>query len=126
MKTRWGIIAFSLCMLGMRAWAASDPQTGNWVLDVAKSKYVSATAPKSSVVTIASYGQDGVNLTVNMVNAKGEKMVIQYSAQYDGKPYPRTETGPGAVTGQNVTLKRVDARTVERVVYLAGKPVGTE
>jgi hypothetical protein len=126
MNRRWGIIAFSLCMFGLRAWAADDPQTGNWKLDVAKSKYVTATAPMSSVVTIRPDGKDGVSLTVNMVNAKGEKSVIQYSAQYDGKPYPRTETGAGAVAGQSVTLKRIDAQTVERIVYLAGKPVGTE
>ena len=126
MKSRWGIVVFLLCMQGLPALAADDPQTGNWNIDLAKSRYVSATAPRSSVVTIAPYGKDGVSLTVNMVNAKGEKLVIQYSAQYDGKPYPRTETGAGAVAGQSVTLRRIDAQTVERVVYLDGKPVGTE
>ena len=53
-------------------------------------------------------------------------MIFQCSAEYDGKPYPRIETGPGAVAGQSVTLKRVDARTVERIIYLGAKPVGTE
>jgi hypothetical protein len=126
MKARWGFIAVLLCVLGMPAWAADDPQIGNWKLDLATSKYVSATPPMSSVVTTTPSGKDGVSLTVNMVNARGEKLVIQYSAQYDGKPYPRTETGAGALAGQTVTLKRIDARTVERIVYLAGKPVGTE
>jgi hypothetical protein len=106
--------------------AADDPQIGHWTIDLAKSKYVSATPPLSSEVTTVPYGKDGVSLTVNMVNAKGEKLVIQYSAQYDGKPSPRTETGAGAVAGQSVTLRRIDARTAERIVYLAGKPVGTE
>src|SRR5258706_14853879 len=110
MKRSWGFIAFSLCMFGMRAWAADDPQIGNWKLDLAKSKYVSATAPMSSVVTTTPYGKDGVSLTVSMVNAKGEKFVIQYSAQYNGKPYPRTETGPGALAGQSEAFKRIDAR----------------
>jgi hypothetical protein len=126
MKRWWGIVALLLCTLGMPAWTTDDQQTGSWNIDLARSKYVSATAPRSSVVTIAPYGKDGVSLTVDMVNARGEKLVIQYSAQYDGRPYPRTETGAGAVAGQSVALRRIDARTVERIVYLAGKPVGTE
>jgi hypothetical protein len=126
MNRRWGIAAVLLCALSLPALAADDPQTGTWTLDLAKSKYVSATPPQSSVVTTAPFGKDGVSVTVNAVNARGEKTGIQYSAQYDGKPYPRTETGAGAIAGQSVTLRRIDARTVERIVYLAGKPVGTE
>jgi hypothetical protein len=126
MKRKWAFVALSLCLFGLRAWAAEDPQIGRWKLDLTKSKYVTATAPRSSVATVTPYGKDGVNLTVNMVNAKGEAFVIQYSAEYDGKPYPRTESGPGAIAGQTVRLRRVDSRTVERIVYLAGKPVGTE
>jgi hypothetical protein len=60
------------------------------------------------------------------VNAAGEKYGIQYSAQYDGNHYPRTETGAGAIPGQTVTLRRIDDRTAERIVYLNRKPVGTE
>jgi hypothetical protein len=110
----------------MRAWAADDPQIGNWKLDLSKSRYVTATPPQSAAATVTPYGKDGVDLTVNMVNARGQTFVIHYSAEYDGKPYPRTETGPGALAGQSVTLKRIDAQTVERIVWLAGKPVGTE
>lgn len=129
MKRSLGMICaamLSVCAISLPAWAADDPQLGTWRLDVAKSKYVSGTPPQSTLVTVAPYGKDGVSLTVNTVNAKGEKLVIQYSGEYDGKPYPRTETGPGAVAGQTVALRRIDARTVERIAYLAGKPVGTE
>lgn len=116
----------SLCLLAATVWAAEDPQTGHWKIDLARSKYVTATLPQSSEVTITPSGKDGVSLSVNQVNAKGEKLVIQYSAQYDGKPYPRTETGAGAMTGVTVSLKRIDAQTVERIVYLGDKPIGTE
>ena len=126
MKRAWGMIVVSLCMVFTAAHAADDPQTGHWKIDLARSKYVSAPPPQISEVAITSYGKDGVSIDVNSVNAKGEKMVIQYSAEYDGKPYPRTEIGPGAIAGQTVTLKRIDAQTVERIVYLDGKPVGTE
>lgn len=129
MKSIRGMIVFtlfSLCMIGMTARAADDPQIGHWKLDLAKSKFVTATPPQSSEATVVPYGKDGVSLTVTQVTAKGDKFVIQYAAEYDGKSYPRTETGPGAIAGQTVTLKRIDAQTVERIVYLAGKPVGTE
>ena len=120
-----GAIAFSLCVAGA-AQAASDPQLGKWTIDLARSKYVTGVLPKSSVATVTPYGKDGVTLTVNAVNAAGETIYIQYSAQYDGKPYPRIEAGAGAVQGQTVTLKRIDARTVERILYLGDKPGGTE
>jgi hypothetical protein len=115
-----------LCALATSAWAADDPQIGNWKLDVAKSKYVTATPPRGVDVTVTPSGKDGVSVTVDSVNAKGEKVMFQYSAQFDGKPYPRIESGPGAIAGQMVTLRRVDARTVERIAFLSGKPVGTE
>ncbi len=126
MKRNWGMIVFSLCMVVLTARAADDPQTGHWKIDLARSKYVSAAPPQSSEVKVTPYGKDGVSIDVNAVNAKGEKIVIQYSAEYDGKPYPRTEIGPGTISGQTVTLKRIDAQTIERIVYLGGKPAGTE
>jgi len=121
-----GLIVLSLCVFSQLAWAADDPQVGHWKLDLARSKYVTGRAPMSSVATVTPYGKDGVSVTIHVVNAQGEKLDIRYSAEYDGKPYPRTETGAGAVAGQSVTLKRLDARTAERIVYLAGKPAGKE
>jgi hypothetical protein len=125
MNRQLAFITLSLC-IGLPAWAADDVQVGKWKLDLAQSKYVTSAAPASSEATVTPSGADGVSVTVNMVTAKGEKFAIHYSAQYDGKQYPRTETGAGAVPGQTVALRRVDAHTVERIVYLAGKPVGTE
>jgi hypothetical protein len=78
------------------------------------------------VVTIEPSGKDGIKLTLEAVNAQGGKLNVTYSAQYDGKENPRAETGAGAVSGQTVTLKRIDAYTAERVAYLAGKKLTTE
>ena len=122
----WAIAAISLSLLATAASAAEDPQTGHWVLDLKRSKYVTATLPKMSEATLTPLGPDGVSLKVNMITAKGEEAHIMYSGQYDGKPNPRTETGAGAISGQTVTLKRVGPRAVQRVVYLKGKNVGEE
>jgi hypothetical protein len=105
---------------------ADDVQVGNWKANAAKSHFKTAPAPQSQVVAVAPQGKDGVKVTVNAVNAKGEKSTIEYAGQYDGKQNPRTESGAGAVAGQTVTLKRMDAHTAERVTYLNGKKLVTE
>jgi hypothetical protein len=121
----WLFAALSFCVIGASAQAADDPQLGRWKLDREHSKYVTAQIPQTSEATLTPYG-DGVTLSVDAVNAAGQAMHIQYSAHYDGKRYPRVETGAGAVSGQTVTLERIAPRTVRRVVYLGDKPVGTE
>ena len=118
-------VVLSLVIGCATVWAA-DLQTGTWKVNVTKSHYKTATPPQSQTVTIVSEGKDGVKITVNAVNAKGEKLTVEYAAQYDGKEYPRTETGAGAVAGQTVSLKRIDDHTIERVTYMKGKKLGTE
>jgi hypothetical protein len=116
------LLVFIVCLT---AWA-DDPQAGTWKVNVAKSKFKTAPAPRSQTVTIVPAGKDGIKLTVDAINANGEKSTIEYAAQYDGKEYPRTETGAGAVAGQTVTLRRIDTHTAERVAYLKGKKLTTE
>src|SRR5215510_3655820 len=113
-------------LLSSVAAKARDVQVGNWEINLAKSHFKTAPAPTSQNVTVVPQGKDGVKLTVNAVNAKGEKSTIEYAVQYDGKEYPRTETGAGAVSGQTVTLKRIDAHTAERITYLKGKKLVAE
>jgi len=116
------LLVFIVCLA---AWA-DDPQVGTWKVNLAKSNFKTAPPPKSQTVTIVPAGKDGIKLTVNAINTNGEKSIIEYAAQYDGKEYPRTETGAGAVAGQTVTLRRIDSHTAERVAYLKGKKLTTE
>jgi hypothetical protein len=125
MSKRLLTAVLSLLVVSVLGWA-DDVQTGNWKLNVAKSKFKTSPAPKNQVVTIVPDGKDGVKLTVDIVTANGEKSGIAYAAQYDGKEYPRTETGAGALPGQTVTLKRLDNRTVERITFLKGKKLVIE
>jgi hypothetical protein len=107
------------------AWA-EDVQTGHWTLNLAKSQFKTSTAPKTQIVTIVPDGKDGLKVTADVMRANGAKAAFAYSAQYDGKENPRTETGDGALSGQTVTLKRVDNRTAERISYLKGKKLVIE
>ncbi len=125
------IIVLSFLVLSAAAWAApepgNDPFIGTWRTNLAKSKYNPGPPPsKPGTVTIEPNGNNGIKVTVVAINAKGEKTVNQYSASYDGKEVPFTQTGPGAVSGQTVTLRRIDANTVERIGYLGGKKLVTE
>jgi hypothetical protein len=118
-------VVLSLVIGCSTAWAA-DVQTGTWKLNIAKSQYKTGGPPQSSTVTITPEGKDGVKVMVNTVNGQGGKLNVEYAAQYDGKEYPRTETGAGALAGQTVALKRIDDHTAERTAYLKGKKLTTE
>ena len=107
--------------------AAENPFIGTWKTNLEKSKYTPGPAPtKPGTVTIATYGNNGIKVSVENVTASGEKANINYSANLDGKEAPFVQTGPGAISGQTVSLKRIDSHTVERVTYLNGKKQVTE
>src|ERR1051326_661153 len=125
-RMRWRLLLF-LFLFATGGWAAGNPFVGTWKVNLAKSKYTPGPPPaRPGAVTIEPNGDNGIRVTVEAINAKGEKSVNQYSASFDGKPYPFNQTGPGAVSGQTVSLKRIDDHTVERVLYLAGKKLTTE
>jgi hypothetical protein len=98
----------------------TDPRIGAWHLNVAKSKYSPGPAPKSQTLKIEAAGK-GEKVTSETVSASGEKTVTEYTAEFDGKPYPLK----GSPTADMVTLKRVDAHTTERVDSKGGKTVMT-
>lgn len=120
MYRRFAFALVFVMVVSVAGWA-QDVQAGHWTLNVAKSMFKTSPAPKTQIVTIVPEGKDGVKVTADVVRANGAKAAFSYAAQYDGKEYPRTETGDGAVPGQTVTVKRIDNHTVERISYLKGK-----
>ena len=125
MYRRFAFALVVLMVVSIEGWA-QDVQTGHWTLNVAKSQFKTSPAPKTQIVTIVPDGKDGMKVTADVVRANGAKAAFSYAAQYDGKAYPRTETGDGAVPGQTVTVKRIDNHTVERISYLKGKKLIVE
>ena len=99
---------------------ASDPRSGTWKLNLEKSKYDPGPAPQSNTTTIEA-SSDGETATTKGVNQAGTATGTQYTAQYDGKDYPMT----GSQTADTVSLKRVDARTMERTDKKGEKVVAT-
>jgi hypothetical protein len=99
---------------------ASNPRIGTWKLNVEKSKYSPGPAPQSTTMKIEASG-DGEKATTEGVNAAGTATKTQYTASFDGKDYPLT----GSQNADTVSLKRIDARTMERTDKKGEKVVAT-
>jgi hypothetical protein len=89
---------------------ARDPRTGTWQLNVAKSTYKPGPAPKAQTVRIEPSGQ-GEHVRSEAININGTRVVTEYTAAFDGTDYPLK----GSPVANTVSLKRIDARTTERI-----------
>lgn len=95
--------------VGGVAGQARDPRTGTWILNVAKSTYKPGPPPKRQTVRIEPSGQ-GEHVRSDALNANGTRVVVDYTAAYDGTDYPLK----GSPVANTVALKRIDAYTTER------------
>ena len=103
------------------AQAQSDLQChGTWKLNVAKSKLGPGPAPRSITSTIEAVGES-TRMTGVRIDADGVRTEAKYTARLDGKDYPLK----GSANADTVSLKRIDARTIERIDKRAGKVVET-
>jgi hypothetical protein len=109
---------FGLLANGTVVKAAEDPNSGTWKMNPAKSKYDPGPAPKSSTTTIESdetkYKVDG-----HTVNADATEINISFDAKVDGKDYSLS----GVPNADKVSVKRVDAKTIETTWKKDGKTV---
>lgn len=121
-RTSWAILGVVVTAAALTALTAAaqtaDPRVGTWNLNVAKSKYNPGPAPKSQVLTIEAAGK-GEKVRSETVTATGDKTIVEYSGEFDGKPRPLK----GSQTADTVTLTRIDTHTTERVDAKAGKTV---
>ena len=87
---------------------------GRWKLNLAKSEIPPVT--KSQVLTIKT---DGVHVTMReeLVNEKGETLIIVVEGKFDGRDYPVTGT-PFADT---VSYRLLDAHTIEGIAKKNGR-----
>jgi hypothetical protein len=107
--------ALVLASFGTLAMAA-DSSVGTWKLNLAKSQFITAPAPRSRVSRIEAWGTDGVKVVVDEVNAIGKASHSERQYKYDGKFAP-IEGNPGETSNHT----RIDPNTVEITSRLAGK-----
>ena len=92
---------------------SAESLAGTWKLNTAKSKYEPADlATKSGTATYAFKGNT-VTATIDQVNAKGQKVHIEYTATLDGADHPWKGTidGKPTETQDAVSFKKLDAQT---------------
>ncbi|HXX17805.1 MAG TPA: hypothetical protein VEJ46_00230 [Candidatus Acidoferrum sp.] len=103
--------------------AQESPFVGTWKINLAKSKFAGAPAPKSETRTVVTQG-NGWKLSFDGVAADGSKISWSFTTNLDGKPAP--VTGSGAPSGADMlAVKRIDANTVTTSYLKAGKEVRT-
>lgn len=104
---------------------AQAPQSlaGTWKLNLAKSHYDPAElAPKSGSTTYVFSG-NSVTVTIDQVNAKGQKVHNEYTATLDGADHPWKGTVDGKPNADQdaVSFKKLDDHTYHVENKLKGK-----
>jgi hypothetical protein len=109
------------------AFAQTDPLTGTWKLNAAKSKYNPANlAIKSNTIKYTIAG-DTITAVTDGVDAQGRATHTEYTAKLDGKTYPFKGTigGKPNPDQDGVMWKRVDKNTYETTTMLKEKALVT-
>jgi ketosteroid isomerase-like protein len=99
---------------------AADPRVGTWSLNLSKSTFSPGPAPKSQTLRIEPAGT-GEKVTVETVDAAGNRTTSSYTANYDEGDSPLT----GAASPTRVSLRRIDSHTTERIDRQNGKVIQT-
>jgi len=98
--------------------APKDPLIGNWVMDPGKSTFNPGPVPDERTMTFEPV-ENGFKNTTKSAGAFGSVDDIVYTVKYDGKDYPASPLTPL----DTVSLKRIDAHTIERIGKAGGKEV---
>jgi len=121
MSARIAMLLLIPFVLLMSAQIPNDPRIGTWKINLAKSRFNPGPPPKAMTVRFEPFGNNGLRVTIDTVEASGEVSKHTYVANYDGKDYAVTGD-PGRDT---VALKRIDLLTLEYTNKKAGKVINT-
>jgi hypothetical protein len=100
--------------------AGADQSSGTWSMNAEKSKYSPGPPPKSLTVDVES-DENNYKIDATGTDGDGKPIHVQYSAKFDGKDYPAT----GIANADTVSVKRIDANTIETMQKKDGKVVMT-
>jgi hypothetical protein len=99
--------------------AQANKRLGTWRLNLQQSRFSPGPASRSESQIAEAIG-DAIKVTNEITDAAGRKMVLGYTARYDGKNYPY----PGS-PWDTIALTLVDAYTSKAVFQRGGKVVQT-
>ena len=105
----------------------TESLAGTWKLNAAKSKYDPASLANKSGTTIFTFSGNSVTANIDQVNAKGQKVHIEYTATLDGadSPWNGTIDGQPSPAQDAVSFRKLDARTYHIENKLKGKMLTT-
>jgi hypothetical protein len=97
----------------LRADQPADSLIGAWVLNRAKSKYVTSTPPQSIVRTF-DYTRDGqILVTLNTIHAQGASSSTHWYLSLDGREHPEFSRGRGATPILWISMQAINSRTLD-------------
>ena len=80
----------------------TNPRFGKWKL---KSD---APPPAINIMTYEPHGARGMKVTVDSVNARGEKSHWYYTTEFDGKDQPVTDQAPNSTSSVRIIDERIN------------------
>lgn len=107
----------SILLLALAAPAMEDAALGTWKFNPKVSVYESGPGPKESQRIWEKVGEGRVRFLHTGISQDGKPFKTEFTAAYDGKDYPVT----GGSLYDTVSLKMIDARTVEQIFKKGGK-----
>jgi len=119
MKTRSIVLALALCVVGVAASLAENPNMGTWKLNEAKSKIATGMMKNNTVVYSAE--GDSIKVTTDGVDGTGKPMQTEWTGKFDGKDYPLT----GDPTADSRSYHKVSDHVMPLANKKDGKPVTT-
>ena len=120
MKRRLLVLcAIAFCFAVNGAFAA-DVFSGNWKVNLAKSKYDPGPPPKGPNYSKLEAMDGGLKFTNDGVNAEGKPTHSEWSGKFDGKDNPVK----GDAARDTAALKKIDDHTFEITNKKGGKVVG--
>jgi hypothetical protein len=121
MRTRFVLLVLALLTVSVGLAAADDPLVGTWKLNAAKSKFSPPPPPQDTTIKYEPNGANGIKVTAEITDSKGQKTVTAYSGNFDGKDVTVT----GSADADTCSMRRIDANTTEVANKKAGKATTT-
>jgi len=108
---------------GAVAAQGTESLAGTWKLNAAKSKYDPASLANKSGTTTYTFSGNSVTANIDQVNAKDQKVHVEYTATLDGadSPWKGTIDGKPNPAQDVVSFKKLDANTYHVENKLKGK-----
>ena len=121
MKRRLFVAGIAVFCFAVNGAVAADVFSGNWKINIAKSKFDPGPPPKGPSFSKLDAIEGGLKFTNNGVNSEGNPTHSEWSGKFDGKDNPVT----GDPARDTAALKKIDDYTFEITNKKDGKVVGT-